>query len=83
MYECLLRMNLTKPAKLDEFFQLLFKSMKTDDNAERVCAFIRRLLQLSSLTDTNVAAGCLLIVSELLYLRKEVKLVLFGSGLSG
>ena len=81
LYECLLRMNLTKPAKLDDFFTLLFKSLKSDLNADRVCAFIRRLLQLSLMTDANVAAGILLIISELIYSRKDVKLMFFSQAI--
>lgn len=32
LYEVLLRVHLSKPAKLDEFFALVFKSVKADTN---------------------------------------------------
>jgi ribosome biogenesis protein MAK21 len=44
LYELLLRVHLTKAAKLDEFFSLVFKSVKSDKNPQRVLAFVRRIL---------------------------------------
>ena len=44
LYEVLLKVHLTKPTKLDEFFALVFKSVKTDPNLARTLAFIRRMI---------------------------------------
>ncbi len=44
LYEQLLRVHLNKPGKLDEFFALLFKSVKSDGNSVRVLAFVRRII---------------------------------------
>jgi hypothetical protein len=45
LYELLLRVHLThKPAALDEFFALVFKSVKSDKNPARTLAFVRRIL---------------------------------------
>jgi ribosome biogenesis protein MAK21 len=44
LYEQLLRVHLNKPGKLDEFFALIFKSVKSDGNSVRVLAFVRRII---------------------------------------
>jgi len=44
LFEVLLKVHLNKPTKMDEFFSLLFKSIKSDKNNKRVLAFVRRII---------------------------------------
>lgn len=78
LYELLLRVHLTKAAKLDEFFSLVFKSVKSDKNPQRVLAFVRRILQMSTLNEASYTAACLLIVSELIRAKPELRFQLYS-----
>ena len=44
LYEMLLKVHLTKNAKLDEYFGLVFRAIKADNNVNRVAAFLKRML---------------------------------------
>jgi CBF/Mak21 family len=72
LYEVLLRVHLNKPAKLDEFFALVFKSVK------RVLAFVRRIIQMSTLNEAAYTAASLLIVSELIRAKDDLKFQLYS-----
>ena len=72
MYEVLLKMHLNKANKLDEFFSLVFRSIKADDNKDRVVAFVRRLIQMACINEASFTAACLLIISELAKVKKEL-----------
>lgn len=73
LYEVLLRVHLNKPAKLDEFFALVFKSVKADPNSHRVLAFVRRIIQMSTLNEASYTAASLLIVSELIRCKTDLR----------
>lgn len=44
LYDALLKVQLTKATKMDEFFGLVFKAMKNDTCVGRVIAFLKRML---------------------------------------
>jgi ribosome biogenesis protein MAK21 len=44
LYEVVLKVHLQKAGRMDEYFGLVFRAMKSDKNVSRVVAFIRRLL---------------------------------------
>ncbi len=48
------------------FLSLLFKAMQADVSLARVCAFVKRLLQVALHQQPNFACGCLMITSQLL-----------------
>ena len=78
LYELLLRPHLThKPACLDGFFALLFKAVKADKHAARALAFARRILQVATLNDAAWAAASLLIVSELVKEKQDMRFQLY------
>jgi ribosome biogenesis protein MAK21 len=78
LYELLLRVHLThKPAALDEFFALVFKSVKSDKNPARTLAFVRRILQMATLNDSAYTAASLLIVSELIREKPDLRFQLY------
>jgi len=78
LYELLLRPHLThKPACLDDFFALLFKAVKADKHAARALAFVRRILQVATLNDAAWAAASLLIVSELVKEKQDMRFQLY------
>mmetsp|Transcript_13083 Transcript_13083/g.22073 ORF Transcript_13083/g.22073 Transcript_13083/m.22073 type:complete len:97 (+) Transcript_13083:1451-1741(+) len=52
--------------------------MKADECVPRVVAFIKRLLQSAMINEANFSAACLLIVSEILNVRKDVKIQIFS-----
>jgi len=58
-----------KATSLDDYFGLIFKSIKADECVPRCVAFIKRLLQMSYLNEANFTAASLLILSELFKLR--------------
>lgn len=78
LYEILLRVHLNKAAKMDEFFSLLFKSIKADPEHERVLAFVRRLIQMSTLNEPSYTAACLLIISELIRCKDDLRFQLYS-----
>ena len=44
LYEVLLKVHLSKGAKLDEYFGLVFRAIKADLNIKRVTAYLKRML---------------------------------------
>jgi ribosome biogenesis protein MAK21 len=78
LYEVLLRVHLNKASKLDEFFSLVFKSVKADHNPERVLAFVRRIIQMSTLNEASYTAASLLIVSELIRCKDDLRFQLYS-----
>lgn len=78
LYEILLKVHLTKANKLDEFFSLVFKSIKADNNVARVLAFFRRMLHMCFINETGYTAATLLIISELIKVKDDVKFNLYS-----
>jgi hypothetical protein len=66
-------MHLNKAAKMDEFFALVFKSIKADKNNLRVLSFVRRIIQMASLNEASFTAACLLIISELIKVKDDLR----------
>lgn len=67
------------------FLNLLFNSMKRDSQVERVRSYIKRVLQTCEYMPPNVAAGLLIIVSELLKARTDLDIAVkrpSGSGIN-
>jgi len=73
----LLKVHLTKGAKLDEYFGLVFRAVKADLNIKRVTAYLKRMLQMCFINESNFTAGSLLVISELLKVRKDVAFEIF------
>ena len=44
LYELVLKVHMLKANKMDDYFALIFKAVKHDQDVPRVVAFIRRLL---------------------------------------
>lgn len=59
--------------KLDDFFRLLFRSLRADENLDRVFAFLKRLLQACLCNDPSFIAACLLTINELYALKPTMK----------
>lgn len=68
---------MAKLTKLDEYFGLVFRAVKADPNVKRVVAFLKRMLQMTFINESNFTAATLLVVSELLKSRKDVALEIF------
>jgi len=57
---------------------LLFRAMKVDTEMDRVCAFAKRMLQMTFISEANYTAATLLVLSEVIDSRTDLKLHLFG-----
>ena len=64
---------MNKAAKLDEFFGLVFKSVRCDKSTPRALAFIKRLLQMCYINEVGFIAATMLVVSEILKVREDLK----------
>jgi ribosome biogenesis protein MAK21 len=69
LYELLLKVHMSKATSLDEYFGLVFKSIKSDLSVPRCAAFIKRLLQMAFVNEGNFIAASLLIISEIIKVR--------------
>ena len=58
--------------KLTVLLNLLFKSMRRDQNRGRVVAFVKRLLQVAAGLSSEVTCGILFLVSEVIRSRKDL-----------
>lgn len=65
LYESLLDPRLITSSKQIMYLNLLYKSLKSDVNAKRVQAFVKRLLQTLSLHEAPFVCGVLYLISEL------------------
>ncbi|KAF2771785.1 CBF-domain-containing protein [Teratosphaeria nubilosa] len=65
LYESLLDPRLATSSKQVMYLNLLYKSLKSDLNAKRVQAFVKRLLQIITMHDPPFACGVLYLISEL------------------
>jgi ribosome biogenesis protein MAK21 len=72
-----LKVHMQKTARMDEYFGLIFRAMKSDTSVSRVVAFIRRLLQMCLMNEANFTAASLLVLSEILAARADVRFELF------
>ena len=77
LYEVVLKVHLAKSARMDEYFGLVFRAMKSDKNVSRVVAFIRRLLQMSLINEANFTAASLLVISEVFNTRADVRFEIY------
>ena len=77
LYDLIMRVHLLKVAKMDDYFALMFKAMKSEKDVPRVVAFIRRLLQMSFVNESNFVAATLLVISEIFRVRSDVRLEVF------
>src|SRR5579862_9047576 len=66
LYESLLDRRLTTSSKQALYLNLLFKSLKSDTNTSRVKAFIKRIVQITSMHSPGFICGALFLLSELL-----------------
>lgn len=69
---------MSKVSNLDEFFGLVFKAIVADQQIARCIAFIKRLIQLCYANEANFAAATLLITSEILRVRDDIRIHLYG-----
>ncbi|PNS19741.1 hypothetical protein CAC42_7708 [Sphaceloma murrayae] len=65
LYESLLDPRLIHSSKQIMYLNLLYKSLKSDVNAKRVQAFVKRMLQVLNLHNVPFICGILYLVSEL------------------
>lgn len=65
LYESLLDPRLLNSSKQVMYLNLVYKALKSDLNAKRVQAFLKRLLQIITLHEPAFACGVLFLVSEL------------------
>lgn len=77
LYEVILRVSQAKAQRLDEFFGIIFKAMRADQNVGRVIAFVRRLLQMTFANEANFTCACLLVVNEIFRSRSDVRYSVF------
>lgn len=61
-------------SKQTMFLNLLYKAMKSDTSANRIRAFIKRLLQMCQYFSPHLVCGCLFLVSEVVRGRKDIHL---------
>jgi hypothetical protein len=52
--------------------------MKADNSVPRVIAFIKRLLQMSFLNEANFTAASILIISEVMKARQDLRFAVYG-----
>ena len=77
LYELLLKVHMSKATSLDDYFGLVFRAVKSDECVPRAIAFIKRLLQMCYLNECAFTAASLLVISELLKLRQDIRSSLF------
>ncbi|GIZ40227.1 hypothetical protein CKM354_000357700 [Cercospora kikuchii] len=65
LYESLLDPRLFNSSKQVMYLNLLYKSLKSDLNAKRVQAFVKRMLQIISMHEPAFACGVLYLIHEL------------------
>jgi ribosome biogenesis protein MAK21 len=68
---------MSKATGLDDYFGLVFRAVKGDECVPRAIAFIKRLLQMSYLNECNFTAASLLVISEILKSRQDIRISLF------
>mmetsp|Transcript_5700 Transcript_5700/g.9039 ORF Transcript_5700/g.9039 Transcript_5700/m.9039 type:complete len:243 (+) Transcript_5700:1082-1810(+) len=78
LYELIFTIQLKSASNLDDFFGVIFRAIKADESLPRAIAFLKRLLQTALQNEPNYAAACLLIVSEILGARDDLKIHLFS-----
>ena len=77
LYELVLKIHMSKASNLDEYFGLVFKAILADESVPRCIAFIKRLLQMCFVNEANFTAASLLIISEILRVRNDIRIQLF------
>jgi len=73
---------MSKATNLDDYFGIVFKAVKADECVPRCTAFIKRLLQMCYVNEANFAAASLIIISEILKARNDIRLELFDGKFS-
>jgi ribosome biogenesis protein MAK21 len=73
LYDIMLSTELRRSTKRSLFFHLLFKSLKSDKNVSRACAFTKRLVQVCLEHEPAFVCGALYLLSELLKARAELR----------
>ncbi|CAB3396983.1 unnamed protein product [Caenorhabditis bovis] len=63
------------PAAYAQFLKLLFDTLKEDSSAQRVRAFVKRLLQVAVNAPPEFAASILLLISKIKILREDPNLI--------
>ncbi|CAM9883393.1 unnamed protein product [Lampetra fluviatilis] len=76
LYRKLLDPGLSSSSKPSMFLNLLYKSLKADVVARRVKAFVKRLLQVACAQSAAFVCAALLLVSEVLRMRPELRSIL-------
>jgi len=73
LYESLLDQRLATSSKQALYLNLLFKSLKADTNLGRIKAFVKRILQITSLQTPGFTCGMLFLLAELAASRPELR----------
>ncbi len=76
LYESLLDSRLVTSSKHAMFLNLLFRALKSDTNAKRVMAFVKRLLQIATLHQPPFVCGILYLLHELKISLASIKTML-------
>ncbi len=75
LYEVMQSAEVGRTNKAPMFLSLLFKAMRADVSPKRVCAFVKRLLQVAAHQQPNFTCGCLMLTSQLLQARLHARLL--------
>lgn len=70
LYSMVMSPDLSTSTKAPMFLSLLFKALSADVSPKRVAAFLKRLVQVASISSAQFACGCLMLVSKVLQLRR-------------
>lgn len=72
LYAVLASADVGHTNKAAMFLSLLFKAVQADVSVPRVCAFVKRLLQVALHQQPNFACGALMITSQLLQVMPQL-----------
>ena len=73
LYERIMAPEALVTNKQSLFFNIVYKSLRSDPSAPRVAAIAKRLLQLCAYAPAPFAAACLIMVSELMKEKPQLK----------
>ena len=74
LYAKLMAPELLKTSKPTLFLNLLYRSMRGDSDDARLCAFLRRILQVATCAPASLAAGLMLLLSSILGSKEFIPL---------
>eukprot|EP00029_Vermamoeba_vermiformis_P005630 TRINITY_DN2009_c0_g1_i1.p1 TRINITY_DN2009_c0_g1~~TRINITY_DN2009_c0_g1_i1.p1 ORF type:complete len:1053 (-),score=358.53 TRINITY_DN2009_c0_g1_i1:41-3163(-) len=73
LYDILLHRDLFKSSKQTMFLNVLYKTLKNDNNLARTVAIVKRLLQVCLIQKAPFVCGTLFLLSEVIKIKPELK----------